>query len=230
MDIVKRVSILGDSVSTYTGWNPEGYAVFYENGVPARNGMNSYRDTWWARVLSEMGAELCVNDSYSGSKVSGKDFPAANSAKRIEALKTEGVFPDYILIYIGFNDWGNGVIAKKRGIPLFRKEDMSVFYDAYRYMLRSIKTNYPDTKTICGTLMRTKIRDNGDWVFPERYAGVAFIEYNSVIREVCRREHCLLADLALLDIQYETLDGSHPTAKGHKIIADCWMKYLAKLI
>lgn len=77
MDIMKRVSILGDSVSTYTGWNPEGYAVFYENGVPARNGMNSYRDTWWARVLSEMGAELCVNDSYSGSKVSGKDFPAA---------------------------------------------------------------------------------------------------------------------------------------------------------
>ena len=73
MDIMKRVSILGDSVSTYTGWNPEGYAVFYENGVPARNGMNSYQDTWWARVLSEMRAELCVNDSYSGSKFCKKN-------------------------------------------------------------------------------------------------------------------------------------------------------------
>ena len=56
-DNMKKVSILGDSVSTYTGWNPEGYMVFYENGIPARNGMNSYQDTWWARVLTQIGAE-----------------------------------------------------------------------------------------------------------------------------------------------------------------------------
>lgn len=72
------VSIIGDSISTYTGYNPAGYAVFYTEENIRNNNLQSVYDTWWAKVNQFLQAFLCVNASYSGSKVSGNIFPAAN--------------------------------------------------------------------------------------------------------------------------------------------------------
>lgn len=80
------VSILGDSISTYNGFNPHGYAVFYDEEMQKRNGLNSVYDTWWAKVNQELRAYLCVNNSYSGSRVSGMDFPAGCCLERIMHL------------------------------------------------------------------------------------------------------------------------------------------------
>lgn len=40
------VSILGDSISTYNGYNPNGYAVYYDEEMQIRNGLKSVYDTW----------------------------------------------------------------------------------------------------------------------------------------------------------------------------------------
>ena len=219
---MKYVSILGDSVSTFQGYNPRGYSVFYDAHMQRVNGLNSVSDTWWARVIKRMNAGLCVNNSYSGSKVTGDSFPAAASEERLRNLGRQENCPDYILIHSGFNDFGSGT-------ELLSSLDTYGFEDSYDQMLRTIRQKYPSATTVCSTLMRTKIRGDAAWQFPEYWAGIGLEDYNNVIRWVVQENHCYLADLSRSSLRYETLDGSHPTAQGHREIAETWIKCLTDL-
>lgn len=223
------VSIVGDSISTYKGFNPSGYAVYYDEEMCARNGLNDVYDTWWAKVNQYLRAYICVNNSYSGSRVTGECFPAAISKERLMNLHTERYSPDMILIYIGFNDFGYGVKVWKDGLISMGGNDRSVFADAYEIMLSTLKRQYPDAVIVCGTLMRTFIRDRINWIFPEEYAGAIFEDYNKAIRKACKKQKCLLADISALNMSYETLDGTHPTANGHRTIAQAWIECIKKL-
>ena len=144
------VSVLGDSISTFEGFNPPGFAVFYDAERQRLNGLNSVYDTWWAKVNQALHAYLCVNNSFSGGKVSGTGFPAAFA--RVEYLSNESYIPDLILLYIGYNDFGYGVKPCKEGIRFGRKKDTAVFEDAYQTMLERIKEHYPSALIVCGTL------------------------------------------------------------------------------
>lgn len=224
------VSIIGDSVSTFKDFNPPGYAVYYDDEMQKYNGLSSVYDTWWAIVNQALHAFLCVNNSYSGSKVTGDGFPAASCIDRISHLHTEKYNPDIILIYIGFNDFGNGVcISKKKSIIGRKKLDLTVFEDAYGHMIDLIKERYPQAKIVCGTLMRTKIIDDETWRFPENYLGNVFENYNIAIRRIAKKKKIYLADLGALSISYETHEGSHPTVEGHRTIANAWINCLANL-
>lgn len=218
-----RVSILGDSISTFKGYNPPGYFVYYDEITQEQNGLRNVYDTWWAKVNQYLHAYLCVNDSYSGSMVSGNRFPAIVSERRLNYLGTSTHNPDIILIYIGFNDFGNGVRIQSENPDSVLKNNPMIFEDAYDMMLKALVKNYPNAKIICGTLMRTKIKDHPEWIFPEEFAGTRFEDYNRIIRKVTRENNCLLADVAAKDDRYETLDGSHPTANGHQTIAEAWI-------
>ena len=110
----KRVSILGDSVSTLSGWNPKGYCVFYEGENCDRSGVKEYYDTWWGQLIDLLGAQLLVNDSWSGSRVTklpdhNQLFPSGISDERINNLGKTWRKPDIIIVFLGFNDWGHGV-------------------------------------------------------------------------------------------------------------------------
>lgn len=226
---MRLVSILGDSVSTFEGYNPPGYAVFYDKEMQEQNGLKTVYDTWWAMVNQALHAYLCVNNAYSGSRVSGKTFPAGESDERLCNLRTKEYIPDYILIYLGFNDFGNGVRTARSKRFTFGKKEPESFYDAYSNMLKSVKAYYPEAKIVCGTLMRTGIKVRSDWVFPEYFAGTGLESYNEVIRTLAKRYKCYLADLSMKGNRYETLDGSHPTAKGHITIARAWIECLSDL-
>ena len=218
------ISIVGDSVSTFEGCNPPGYEVFYDAAACAEHGLHNAEDTWWAKVIRAAGGELCVNASYSGSLVSGKAFPSACSAERIAALHTQHCAPELILCYIGFNDFGYGVPVKR---PVFSRQDRRDFFaGAYRLMAGGIRKAYPRACIVCATLLRTSLRQQAQWCFPERFMGVPFDDYNDAIRDACRKERVLLADLAATGLRYETLDGSHPTAKGHDTLAQAWTQAL----
>lgn len=224
---MRYISILGASVSTYQNFNPDGYAVFYDYEKQMETGVYSVMDTWWARVIQFLNAEsswapvrLLVNNAYSGSKVSGNGFPSASSDKRVEALGLDNTDPDIILVYIGFNDFGNGV-------------DILTFITAYRSMLDKIKTRFPNAATICGTLVRTSMKGNESWMFPECFAGVDFNYYNDAIRQVCKESanNVYLADVdaAAYDVRIQTLDGSHPTYEGHKQLAERWIQCIRNI-
>lgn len=220
---MRLVSILGDSISTFEGYNPPGYSVFYDKQMQEKNGLISVYDTWWAKVNQALHAYLCVNNAYSGSRVSGNTFPAASCLERTDSLDNGGLKPDIILVYIGYNDFGNGVRIKGDNKETW---DVFSFEEAYRLMLMRLKIKYYESKVICATLMRTSVKGQENWVFPERYKGVPFDEYNEAIRRVSAQCECDLVDLGQTGIYYETLDGSHPTATGHITIANAWIDAL----
>ena len=224
------VSILGGSICTFGGYNPKGHAVFYDEDMQRHNGLNSVYDTWWAKVNQSLGAYLCVNNSYSGSRVSGQGFPAGCSQERIIQLRTSKYIPDLILIYLGFNDFGYGVPIRCAPLSNEGKTNLMYFEDAYHQMLTGMRYFFPNAKIVCATLMRTTLRQNNLWSFPDRLGGISIDDYNDAIRRAAANCHISLADLAKRDRRYETLDGTHPTAKGHQTIADEWIACLSGII
>ena len=56
----KKVSILGDSYSTYKGIIPSNYSTFYPD---ANNDVTSVDQTWWSLYIKAKGYELEKNDS-----------------------------------------------------------------------------------------------------------------------------------------------------------------------
>ena len=223
---MRNISVLGDSISTFEGYNPEGYAVFYDSLKQQKNGLTDVSETWWAQVIRALGGCLCVNNSYSGSKASGERFPSASSEIRCSSLHTTQAVPDIILIEIGTNDFGSGVPVRRK--PFTFKRDPNVFFDAYGFMLDRLTQFYPNAAVIYTTLVRSAIKDTS-WRFPEEFAGVPFDDYNNAIRKVKRRNNCYLADLNVQNIRYETLDGSHPTKLGHQQLAEAWIRALTQL-
>ena len=203
------VSIMGDSISTYSGYNPRGYRVYYTFWPRTVNHMKSVHDTWWWIVLKQINATLCVNGSFSGSLVSGGDFPAAESKERIEVLRKKSVMPDIIMVYMGLNDVACAV-------------DIQRFAESYSCMLEGLKKMYPEARILCGTLMKTYVKNKQDWRFPDINHGLSFDSYNDAIRKVCNNEGVYIVDNVRTGIFYETLDTVHPTAKGHAEIASAW--------
>lgn len=221
------VSILGDSISTYEGYQPKGYDVFYEQWNCMRNGLKSVNQTWWKRVIDYFGGELCVNNSYSGSKVSGLEFPSANVDIRARGLHQGEKIPDVILVYIGFNDFGFG--AKNRPMKITERKNPIYFFDAYRLMLEKMKESYPNARIFVATLLEGYLCDDKTWKMPEcPFGNETFLAYNESIRLACRMEDVELVDLAATNIRYETLDGTHPTVTGHEEIARAWILFLSK--
>lgn len=217
-----KVSILGDSISTYIGFNPRGYAVYYKEDKVYDNEINSVDDTWWKQVIDGLGGELCVNNSYSGSLVTGAFAPSACSEERCSNLHDETP-PDIILIYMGTNDRGFEMNLGEN-CP----DDTLGFYGAYRTMLKRIKNNYPTAKIVCGTLLMGRLQAGRNLAY-DRFMKED-TRYNGVIRLAAKEEGCLLADIALADERYETLDYCHPTKNGHKEIAKLWLAELKKLL
>lgn len=222
---MKQISIIGDSISTYYGFVPDGYKVYYNEEIALENQLTSVDDTWWKIVCKHLGAEICVNNSYSGSRVSGNGFPCASSDERTSSLYTEGATPDLILLYIGANDFGRGIGIKEN--PFFYKE--AIFYDAYKEMLQKIMHNYPDSQIVCATLMKSSVKGNPQWEYPRSKTGISLEEYNEAIREIANNVGVLVADLEALNTPYETLDTLHPTREGHKTIANAWITHLNKM-
>lgn len=222
---MEKISILGDSISTLDGYNPEGYKVFYAGDTCKRSGVFRMEDTWWGQVIAHLHGELLVNNSWSGSRVtkmpgasSESLFPAGCSDERATALHRDEVMPDIILIYLGTNDWAFGAYTGNEP-RLVGQDEYEFFDDAYCAMLEKVKDRYPQSEIWCFTLCETIIAENPDFAFPHRYGGMHIEEYNDIIRESVKRFDCKLIDLYHAHTPYETLDGTHPTANGMRTLA-----------
>lgn len=218
-------SIMGDSISTFVGTQPEGYRIHYDYENMQKNAMRYISDVWWAKVISHFGGRVCVNNSYAGSSVSGKHPYAGNSSKRTELLHHGNIAPDIILIYMGIKDFGRGIKIKNKN---FLWKNPCYFEDAYSLMLRRIQNSYPTSRIICGTVARTYHAKIPYWQFPEKFAGTRLEEYNDSIRFIAQKYKCEVADLSAKKIYYETLDGTHPTLIGHEELAKGWIACMSE--
>ena len=219
----KNFSILGDSISTLEGFNPRNYKVFYKGENCRRSDVFEICDTWWGKVIDFFGAELLVNNSWSGSRVTmmpngsaEKLFPAGISNERTSGLHIGNVMPDVIIVNLGVNDWANGVpvdFVKDEGTI---EEYYSSFFSAYQEMLAKLKRNYPQSEIWCCKLCETFISTNPSFKFPRCYRGVEIKKYNDAIWHAAHEQGCKVLNLS---VPYDTLDGTHPNAAGMDAIA-----------
>ena len=211
-DQKKRISIRGDSVSTFAGITPP-EALFYDAWRQEETGVTSPDDTWWMQVIQGMGGMLGVNNSYAGSTVSGGFMTSGTSEKRLRTLSAEGE-PDMILVAMGANDWGFGVHPQE-------------FEYEYRRMLQRMKRLYPRAEIWCATILRGKPVPEEEMFF--NVDGVISPNiYSDIIRRIGTEEAVHLADVSGYHMEYETIDGVHPNREGMKMIACLWLKELQK--
>lgn len=220
----KQFSVLGDSISTLDGYNPLGYNLFYFGENCFRSGVREMKDTWWGKVIDFFGGELLVNNSWSGSRVTqfpGSDslFPSGCSDERTGNLHIRSVMPDVIIVYLGTNDWANGVPIEFDGCTLLGHEYNDIFVSAYGNMIRKIRSNYPNAEIWCCTLCVTFMSSDPSFHFPYKYNGNYINKYNQIIETVANQQNCKLIDLFSYSVPYDSIDGSHPNADGMNTLA-----------
>lgn len=212
MNNKKRISILGDSVSTYYGLTPEGY-VFYGSWNAGETGVESPEDTWWMKVIRAMDGELGRNNSLSGCLVAGRALSSGTSLNRIRDLSVNGR-PDMILVALGANDWGFSVLPKE-------------FASEYARMLYLLKETYPYADIWCATLPEGRAPDD-EYFFFDVDSCISKRVYSDIIRKAAAESGVHVADLYRSGQEYSSIDGVHPDKKGMQMLADLWIRELKK--
>ena len=194
------ISFIGDSISTYLGYIPDGYACFYPY---IHNDVVNVEDTWWHKVITGLNAKLCMNNSYSGSKVSGGAASSASNLDRVKNIINQASQkPDVLVILIGANDCSYAV-----------KNDE--FQRAYQTMINLVKQISPNTKIYLCTLTA----DVQNATIEERLN-----DYNEIIRNIAVNNNCKVIELANI-INYDNAntylgDSVHPNKAGMEKMAE----------
>lgn len=200
----KMLSILGDSISTYQGVSNDAATnsttyinpYFYKEPFPLEK-------TYWMRLIDAFGFKLCVNNSWSGGNLSGKDDDTSGISRACNLSRDSGESPDFIIVFMGMNDLGRNISAE-------------VFALDYEQTLNIIKKSYPSATVCCVNL-------------PDRdiYLRERAIIFNQAIENAVKSagDNFFIADLFNSrlrgDFYYmNTTDGLHPDEDGMRIIAD----------
>lgn len=207
----KQLSVLGDSISTFSGVSNDASEGLSNNAVYYSSSRIARADTYWQQIVDEFDMNLCINNSWSGAYAS-MHRPNANTdkdsngsissgiARANKLAKSDGTAPDYILVYIGINDLNAGVAA-------------DVIATAYTQMLTTMTQTYPYAKVFCVNM-------------PNRNIGKSPIAYNTAIANAIEsvnanngKENVFLVDLYnsyLRGATYQTysFDNLHPNAVG----------------
>ena len=105
-EIFTEVSVIGDSISTYENWIPNGYNNYYPLTVDDKT-VNSVTQTYWHKLIYNKmyNAYLGVNNSYSGSTITKITDDSSTRADFCFRFINEGLGnPDVIIIHGGVND------------------------------------------------------------------------------------------------------------------------------
>ena len=229
----KTMAVIGDSISTYTGYTPSGWRVYYPTG-----NVNNVSATYWYQVATALGMTP-LNCAYSASYATGDSTQtevsetheqgecAGCSEVRIASLTRDGNTPDIVLILLGTNDYNAGKTlgswTEHSAIP--SEGTIGNFSSAYALMLHKIKTTLPNARIFCCTILQR------NFSFPEKTNSVK--DYNDVIKKMAAIFGCDVIDTYACGISrynigsYSVDGGLHPNAAGHKLVAD---KIITELI
>ncbi len=223
-----RLSIFGDSISTFEGWIPEGNSAFFPND----GAVQDVSETWWEAVLDGTGMTLCANGSSSGSTCCGDsrtaDVMVGCCDYRISQLAgAGGEVPDIIILYMGTNDVVQHIpIGDNDGLRPVEEGIVDNFSDAYSLILDKLERQYPAAQIYCCTLLPV-----GSWgtdrPFVTFYNGqnLTSEDYSQRILTIAQNRKLPVIDLYHCGINIDnmpemTTDGVHPTPAGMRCIAD----------
>lgn len=225
----RTISFLGDSITTFRGYNPEGYAVFF----PDYGEVSAVEDTWWRQVVDEFSLSLYVNGSSSGAVVVGDSTGTEDPIFACNDLRTgalagpKGACPEIILVYLGTNDLLNTIpLGTNDGTELVEEGVVTTFSDAYTLMIDKLQSKYPPAEIYCCTLLPV-----GDYGTETPYVefvngdGLTAADYSGVIAQIAQNKGLFVVDLQDCGITIDNLaemttDGVHPTPAGMACIAE----------
>lgn len=229
----KKVSILGDSISTLKGYIPQtNRARYVANQDEAVSGLIyiPMNETWWGRLINDYNMTLGVNESWAGSRVSnnlnansgdiGPDRAMA-SINRIQALDDNGT-PDVIFFFGGTNDIGNSVTlgtfdntASYATTLDTTSTKYNSFVEAYSITLMRLKYYYPNATIIALLPLSTS----------SYYSDASLQQYKEQMKSICDFHNVEYIDLGNAGINSSNLstylvDGIHPNSNGMQLLSN----------
>lgn len=220
--IGKKLSILGDSISTFNGYIPSGNATYYPSGD-----VTDVSDTWWKKLIDNTGLVLDTNNSWSGSRVTTTGGESsAGCMTRCQNLGN----PDIIIVWMGINDFNNEVALGTYDGTTSVPNVTTTFREAYGIMLNKILTAYPSAEVYVCTL--TPCERNSPEGFPEiNDNGIALKRFNDAIIELADAFNVRILDHAKSGLTYQNMsvydpDKLHPNKLGHTLIANYDKRHL----
>ena len=191
----KKVSVLGDSYSTFVGIIPSNYSSFYPND---RNDVTKIEQTWWSLYVKAKGYALEKNDSWGGTTICGTGYGGMNSSysnfiSRVDSLGN----PDIIFVFGGTNDaWANSPMGEYQYSD-WTKDDCKYFRPALACLIDMLQKRYAQAE-IC-FILNSELRE----------------PVNESMREVCKHYNVKLVELHDIEKQ-----NGHPSINGMKSICD----------
>lgn len=139
----QKVSILGDSYSTFQDYIPSHYSCWYPTKLE-RNNVQSADQTWWMQFIASGDYVLEKNDSYSGSTICNTGYSAADFSDRAFPTRVNMLGrPDIIFIFGGTNDSWAGAEVGNYKYGKWSHEDLFFYRPALAYLLTTAKMLYP---------------------------------------------------------------------------------------
>lgn len=202
-----RLSILGDSYSTYQNYIPEGNEVWYFEPLDSkRTDVRNVRQTWWWQVVSEGGYLLEKNDSWSGATICytgyrDEDYSARSFITRLPRLGS----PDIILIFGNTNDSWCGAQVGEYKYDNWKRADLYTFRPALAKLLSDAQSRYPNVR-------------------------IYFIQNTELRKEIVESTEVICKHYGIPVIQLKDIDkqAGHPNVKGMRAIADQVLKEIRK--
>lgn len=209
MNAQRKVSILGDSYSTYQGlispnWNLSWYMT-PETLDRSDNDVKSAEQTWWRQLIdNDSTLVLERNNSFSGATICchgyrNEDFSDRAFLTRMHDLGN----PDIILIFGGTNDSWAGAPVGDFKYEGWTKNDLYYFRPALAYMLSGMKALYPEALIV--NITNSELRD----------------DITASMAEIC--QYYQIPNLQLADVEKQS---GHPSQEGMKAIVEQLRPYL----
>lgn len=142
----KRISVMGDSISTIKDKIPSGNALYYDNTTGKEM---TFERNYWGDIITRFDAAEGIDEAWSGSTIGSKAASMA-SKDRINKLDDNGT-PDVILYYGGSNP-DSSVGTFNPDADYAKTVDWAQSYSdtasAYAASLQRMKATYPGAEII----------------------------------------------------------------------------------
>ncbi len=206
---------MGDSYSTFRGYVPHGYEVYYAEEIIRETDLTRVEDTWWYQVMKDANLNLILNDSWCGAPIGytgyyGEDCSHSSSfLYRLRQLRDRGFFAEQeihkVFVFGGTNDsWADAPLGNVQ-LSHWEEKDLYCVLPAICCFLHELREILPQARIYC-------LINNG--LKPE---------ITQCMLDSCQRHSMIPVTFAHIDKM-----GDHPTIVGMKEIRDAVMEAIAK--
>lgn len=152
-----NVLIFGDSYSTFEGYIPEGYNIYYRTDRGDTD-VRAVTETWWHQLIKETESNLVLNDSWSGSTVCNTGWGGVDCSKtssfnyRLNKYISNGFFNenkiDTVFVFGATNDsWINVPLGELK-FSDFEEKELFSFLPAVCCFLKNLRETLPDARIV----------------------------------------------------------------------------------